>query len=104
VEQRKSSRRLLRQRVAVDCPRAATIAAYTRDLSLGGMFVETGALALSPNTTVSVSFSLDYGGAVHTFRLDAAVVRRSHDGMGLMFLEMEPEEIRALSEALARFH
>src|SRR5688572_5820020 len=101
MELRRSSRKSLRQEIGLDSSRASPTSAYTRDLSLGGVFVETGALVLPPNTPVSVSFSLRRDGEEHTFHLSATVVRRETGGMGLMFLHMDPDVIRALSDALA---
>jgi hypothetical protein len=73
-----------------------------RDVSLGGTFVETGTFVLPFSSRVVVSFrppGVKRGG----FRLDAMVVRRVSTGMGLMFLQMETEVIRALSAALSKY-
>jgi PilZ domain-containing protein len=105
MEHRRSSRKPLRERIGLDTSRSgAALSAYTRDVSLGGMFVETRSLVLPPNTSVTVSFDLGNSGEVHTFHLNATVVRRAPEGLGLMFLQMEPDVIRTLSNALARHH
>jgi hypothetical protein len=101
MEQRRSSRKLLRQPVDIEAPRIGLLSAVSRDLSLGGMFVETESGPLPPNATVSVSFNLPHNGSPGVFRLDAAVVRSAPNGMGLMFLQMPQDVIRALSDALA---
>lgn len=104
MDKRRSSRTPLRQRVGVECSHTGAMSAYTRNVSLGGMFIETGSLGVPPNAPVTVSFSLQHDGVVDRFTLGAAVVRRAPEGVGLMFLEMGPEVIRALSRALARYH
>ena len=104
MELRRSARKPLRQQVGLEASRGTSLSARTRDLSLGGLFVESGALVLPPNTPVTVSFNIDCDGEEHTFHLNATVVRRAPGGMGLMFLQMEPGVIRALSDALARHH
>ena len=101
MEQRRSSRKLLRQPVGIEVPRNGSLSAVSRDLSLGGMFVETESRALLANASVTVSFSLPHNGRPTAFRLDAAVVRCTPNGMGLMFLQMPADVIRALSDALA---
>ena len=104
MEHRRSSRTSLRHAVDLDSPRTGHIPAYTHDVSLGGMFVEIDSLALSPNMPVKVSFTLPDHGHTTVFVLEASVVRRGQNGMGLMFLRMDPDEIRALSRALAALH
>ena len=100
MEHRKSSRTVLRQRIGLDAPRLGPLSAVTHDLSLGGMFVEVSSLSLPPNAPVKVSFDLRGFERQEHFVLDATIVRRAPDGFGLMFTRMEPEVIRALSEAL----
>jgi hypothetical protein len=101
MERRKSSRKPVHQPVDLDSPHAGPLSGFARDVSLGGMFVETGPATLPPIGSVAVSFKLQQDGRQHAFLLDAAVVRREPHGVGLMFLQMEPDEIRALSDALA---
>lgn len=105
MDHRRSSRKVLRQEVGIDSTRIGSLSATTHDVSLGGMFVETGPLALPPNASVTVSFHLPQkNGQVLELKLDAAVVRFAPGGVGLMFLQMEPDVIRALSRALAAYH
>jgi len=104
MEHRRSSRTSLRQHVGLDSPRTGSFSAYTHDLSLGGMFIEIASLALPPNTPVKVSFTLPGNAHGRVFVLEASVVRRGSNGLGLMFLQMEQDQIRALSGALAELH
>lgn len=104
MEHRRSSRTSLRHQVALDSPRTGSFSAYTHDLSLGGMFIEIASLALPPNTPVKVSFTLPENGHTNVFALEATVVRRGTNGLGLMFLQMNADQIRALSGALAAMH
>jgi len=103
MEKRRSSRRLLRREVGLESSRGGAHTAHTRDMSLGGMFVETDPQNLPPNASVTVSFTLP-NGKQNVFVLEAAVVRRAPNGLGLMFLRMAPDAIRDLSEALAAHH
>lgn len=101
MEKRRSSRKLLRRNVGLDSPRGGSISARMHDVSLGGMFVETDPEQLPSSASVTVSFALPQNGMQTVFVLEAAVVRRAPNGLGLMFLRMEPDVIRTLSETLA---
>ena len=101
MERRSYERRRVHEAATLHSARSGTLVANMRDLSLGGMSLETGPGGLSQNSTVRVTFSLPNGGP-HVFTLDAVVVRRGRDGCGLMFVRMEHEAIDALSEALWR--
>lgn len=103
MDSRKSARKPLRQHVNLESPRIGPLVARSRDLSLGGMFVETGALVLPPNAAVAVSFSLENGGEHRAFNLLATVVRRAPEGAGLMFLQMGSDVIRSLSDVLSQY-
>lgn len=102
MDSRKSSRKPLRQYVNLESARIGPVSARSRDVSLGGMFVETGALMLPPNADVAVSFNLRHSGGQEAFHFLATVVRRVPEGAGLMFLQMDADAIRTLSDALSQ--
>lgn len=102
MERRSYERRRVHESATLHSARSGTLVANMRDLSLGGMSLDTGPGGLSQNSAVKVTFSLPNGGP-HTFTLDAVVVRRGRDGCGLMFVRMEHGTIDALSEALWRY-
>ena len=72
-----------------------------RNISVGGMFVETGPLTYRKNTPLKVEFTLG-----HTcFRLPVMVVNQTNEGMGLMFLEADRlviEEMLSLLDAVKK--
>jgi hypothetical protein len=103
MEHRRSVRKRLRQRVTLDAPHIGSVAVKTRDLSLGGAFVETDSFVLPFNARVVVSFKLPHREPSSGFRVDAMVVRRAPTGAGLMFLRMETDVIHALSHALSQY-
>ena len=87
--------------VSVDCSVRGVIRAELIDVSLGGMFIDTGVRTLSMNAPVVLSFSLNRSDEVSHFRLQAMAVRIvAEGGVGLMYLDHDPETIRALREAL----
>ena len=57
----------------------------TRDISLGGMFVETDTTLLDINKPVEVLFNSHAIGNTELQRIQALVVRITREGAGLMF-------------------
>jgi hypothetical protein len=102
MDRRSYERRRLHEAATLQSPRSGSLVATMRDLSLGGMYVETGPAGLSQNSTVRVSFNLPEAQGHEPLTLDAVVVRRGRDGSGLMFVRMDQDAIRALSDALSR--
>jgi hypothetical protein len=64
------------------------------------MFIETDCAYLPLNTAVNVSFSLSRDADREDFRLPAMVVRRTSNGAGVMFLDIDVEVLRILRRAL----
>ncbi len=100
MEHRWSSRRFLGGEVTVSHPRCGIIHALLRDISLGGMFVETGRVDLPVNTPVIVSFMLQNQSGPSHHRLHAMVVRSTEDGAALMYLDSSADTIRPLRQML----
>ncbi len=99
MEHRWSLRKPYQRPVLLSSPQHGLVSVRSRDISLGGMYVETGALTLPLNTLVSVEFSLD-DSLLREFQLPALVVRRTANGAGLMFTEAAEEVVTALHRAL----
>lgn len=77
--------------------------ARCRDVSIGGLFVETDPSRLALDGAVIVSFALmSEEGRTHP-RLPARVVRLGPDGAGLMFSDFKPETLHVL-RALCALH
>lgn len=100
MEHRWSVRKPHQCSVIVDCPRGGLAAAQLRNIGIGGMFVETGKVDLPLNALVNVAFALGRDDSREEFCLPAMVIRRTDRGAGIMFLESEPELLRALERAL----
>lgn len=84
----------------VDFPVIGVGSVVIRDMSIGGVFVETDLLKSPPHALALVGFSLSRDGCRDDFLLSAMLVRRETDGVALMFLDMEDEAARALRRAL----
>jgi hypothetical protein len=101
MEHRHSARKPLNQRVLIEAPRSGSLTATARNISVGGMYVETHRASLRTHTQVGISFSLARGTTRYTFCPLAMVVHLHESGIGLMFLEMETDTLRVLSSVLS---
>jgi hypothetical protein len=100
-DRRWSARKNLALPVTLEVPHhAGPVEGRLRDLSLGGVFVETRFLL--PFQPLTIGFLLP-GRFVNGFRLEARMVHRRPAGAGLMFTRTPTPVIRALSEALFNF-
>lgn len=78
-----------------------TEACRTRDIGLGGVFVELPEGAdLAAETPVELTFKLGTGPHFTKHRINARVVRVSGDGVGMMFRDFDAIAFRSLQEVL----
>jgi hypothetical protein len=99
AEQRWSPRRRLSESLTVYL-NGHPVAATARDISIGGVLVDTGAIRLPRNSQVYVYFKLSRSGAAAPYRFAARVVRSSERGAGLMFSDFGPRALHNLRELL----
>jgi hypothetical protein len=101
MEHRWSARKPHECSVAIDSPFRTQAIGWMRNIGLGGMFVETGALVLPTNAPVLVGFTFVMKDEYEEpFRLPGLVVRRTPAGVGIMFLETAADKLGALRRAL----
>jgi len=67
-----------------------------RDVSIGGMFVETPKARLAVHSVVDIVFVEHWGRVIRIHRLPAVVVRASTTGVGVMFGQLNPKEYSTL--------
>lgn len=79
---------------------ARVVEGIAHNLSLGGLYVETGLHALMTNDPVTVSFAYPLPDETGYFRLHATVIWTSPYGAGLMFRDFDPETLHALRRLL----
>lgn len=79
---------------------AGLVRTHSRDISLGGMFIETGQETLSLNDRVTLVFNLRGGGEISHHRLPASVVRIAPGGAGLMYQNSDAASTRELRAKL----
>lgn len=101
MEQRWSQRRKVALDVDIWRQGSALASSRTRDVGLGGVFLEVeGGRVLEKNTEVDLFFLLEAGDHVTRHKLKARVVRITVEGFGLMFKDFDIGAFRALQEIL----
>jgi hypothetical protein len=89
MEHRCSIRISIEFDAVVNCRRVGVVHGTIRDVGLGGMFVETGSIALCMNTPVDVIMRVPENGADRLYRLRAWVVWAGQRGAGLMLRSID---------------
>ena len=74
--------------------------AQARNLSLEGMFINTGQVSLPRGVTVELMFTLPDTGALHAHQLAATVVHTSGEGVGLAFVRTSVPTATAIQRFL----
>ena len=100
MEHRWSARKPVTGNVVVECPRVGLVKATMRDVSLSGMFVDTGPMVLPLNAPVSVVFNIPSEKSDGDYCLQAMIVRHTAKGAGIMFLDPDSETIRGMRAKL----
>jgi c-di-GMP-binding flagellar brake protein YcgR len=73
----------------------------TRDIGLGGVFVELpDQVNISSDTSVELTFKLGTPPDLTKHRINARVVRVAGDGVGMMFRDFDAIAFRSLQEVL----
>jgi len=70
----------------------------TRDIGLGGVFLEMTRNAPAQDTLVELTFDFEQGTAGGRHKIKCKVVRVEEDGIGLMFRDFDANAFRALRE------
>ena len=88
-------------RVVLGYPKLGMLSGNTRDLSLGGLFVDTGRVTVPRDQMVRVYLHLPGPGTEHFCVADARVVHGRSGGVGLAFQQLDHQTRSALSELMA---
>ncbi len=100
MEHRWSERKPLNLEVTLNYPPIGLIDGKTRDVSLEGMFVDTGGVPLPQHAEVEVNFCTRTHGQVREHCVPAYVVHGRHGGIGLMLRHVAYQDFHALRSAL----
>ena len=82
------------------CSGKAIEGCSTRDIGMGGVFINLDEDVPSKDTLVELIFSLEKGGEAINHRIDAKVVRPEAQGAGMEFRNFDANAFRSLQEIL----
>lgn len=99
-ETRWSARRRVQLQVEVYCAGRPFANGVTRDVGLGGMFIEGRGIQPRCSRPLEVVVSGDLAGQPYSHRFHAKVVRHSAKGLGVAFSRYELNDVRALQRLL----
>jgi c-di-GMP-binding flagellar brake protein YcgR len=99
MEKRWSLRKPIALDVVLYHTDAGLLRCRTRDISLEGMFVTTGAVNLQIDDPVELDFILHSNGDSQLHHIRAKVVRLTEQGAGLMYREFTPNITHFLQDA-----
>jgi len=99
IEQRWSQRRSVSLDVDVVTENSLLTNCRTRDVSLGGVFLEMKNNIVEKNQDVELVFTLAKSEAAQ-HKLKARAIRVTDDGIGLMFKDFDTNSFRALQEIM----
>jgi len=86
--------------VAVYCGGFGLLQCKTSNISLNGIYIKTGRIMLSDDTSVELIFSGQKGRLLTPHRLGAQVMRVTDDGAGLAFHQIETDAYHFLRKLL----
>jgi len=99
VEQRWSQRRDVLLGVDVLKNGELIATCQSKDVGLGGVFIQTSSRKLLPNSDYELCFSLGQKDMAKQ-KLKAKIVRATDDGFGLVFKDFDTNSFRALQEIM----
>lgn len=99
-ETRWSARRRVQLQVEVYCAGRPFASGVTRDVGLGGMFIEGRGIQPRCTRPLEVVVNGSLGGRPYSHRFHATVVRHSPRGLGVAFSRYDLNDVRALQRLL----
>ncbi|MCP3662210.1 MAG: PilZ domain-containing protein [Gammaproteobacteria bacterium] len=100
MEQRIAVRRPIAIDVVLSYGGLGLVSCRTRNISLGGMFVEAGRISLPMFARVKASVLLEAAGIDDSFQAEARILHVREHGMGLQFDQLSPAFHQALHQLL----
>lgn len=100
MEHRYSIRKALVLDIELNHMRFGRVRCRTRNVGMGGMFVDTGSFWLPSDSIVKVALKLLDGNVLRQFFIEALVVHNHEGGAGLMFNDVDAGFHEALHDML----
>lgn len=101
MEHRWDTRKATAVEAVVRYPALGLVRGKVRNIGLGGMYVETGAITFNVNTPVDVTVRIGKHSADGLFHMHAWVVWTGASGAGLMFRAFDDTSYAALQELVS---
>jgi hypothetical protein len=102
MEKRWSTRVPVNLDVALRYDALGILRGRARDLSLEGMFIDTGRVMLPYHAALEINFAMPDGDHRRLHAVPAVVVRTSNGGVGAMFRNIPVDTARALKSVMQR--
>lgn len=96
TERRWGLRKTVQAEVVIDNQPTSLLRGRISNVSVGGLYVSTIPVALAPHSRVELVFMRQVQGVTRVYRLSAVVVRRGHEGVGLLINHYDLDAFRAL--------
>lgn len=100
-DRRWSARKPIALNVAIYYDRLGLLPCKTLDMSMEGMFINTGRITLSTDAKVDAVLTSHYGSESQQLRLPARIVRVNSEGAGLRFHSFDSDTYYLLKEVLS---
>jgi len=85
MEHRFNQRKPMSLDVMINHQGLGLVNAQTINISMGGMYIDTGRIRLPSNSSIKIFFTLDIECNNRTHDISGIVVRSTTDGVGIMF-------------------
>ena len=96
TERRWNLRNLVQAEVILHSPRIGVIRTNTRDLSYGGMRLETRLANLGKNCHLRATFVIRQGGEIIHQSIDSRIIHTDSQGCGVMFVDFDRDTFMLL--------
>lgn len=100
VHHRWSHRRPVNMEARLFVDGRSPIPAYIENVSIGGVYVDTGDQAVGMDTPVILGFHIPHGDALEYYRLESTVTHVDKHGIGLSFDEYDDSTVEALRQVV----
>ncbi len=96
MEHRCGNRHPLRTLVVLYAAGGAAVRGHTREVSISGMFVDVASAHFVTNSVIDIELTVAGTSGLRSYRWQAMVVRRTGEGVGLMFDRLRPPAVGRL--------
>jgi len=100
MEHRYTERKPIDLSVVISCPRVGLFRGQVRNLSLGGMYVQSDCVVMPVYAPVVVSLQPDPDEPLQSLQVPGMVIHQHGNAFGLMFDDLESDRVQLLRSLL----